>query len=141
MSAKYFLDTNIFIYAFSPADTAKRSRASQLIQEGLESGSGIISGQVFQEFINAALHKPSTAVPRQILDEYVDHVLRPLCRVQSSVPLYQQALEIHRVTQYRFYDSLIVAAALESGANILYSEDLQHGRQIAHLRITNPFAK
>jgi predicted nucleic acid-binding protein len=40
---------------------------------------------------------------------------------------------------YRFYDSLIVASALNSGARILYSEDLQHGRRIGDLRIENPF--
>jgi predicted nucleic acid-binding protein len=34
---------------------------------------------------------------------------------------------------------MILAAALRSGAEILYSEDLQHGRQIEHLKIINPF--
>ena len=44
-------------------------------------------------------------------------------------------------TRYRlsFYDSLIVAAALDAGCKILYSEDLQHGQQIEGVTITNPF--
>lgn len=57
----------------------------------------------------------------------------------STGQIYQKALQIQRETQYRFYDSLIVAAALESGASILYSEDLQHDHTIGHLRIVNPF--
>lgn len=46
----------------------------------------------------------------------------------------------HGQTQYRFYDSLIVAAALASGAAVLFTEDIQHGRALGSLRIENPFA-
>jgi predicted nucleic acid-binding protein len=53
--------------------------------------------------------------------------------------IWQTALQIKTATQYRFYDSLIIAAALRSGAEVLYSEDLQHNRQIEHLQIINPF--
>jgi predicted nucleic acid-binding protein len=38
-----------------------------------------------------------------------------------------------------WYDSLIVAAAIESHCGVLYSEDFQHGQQIESLRIENPF--
>jgi hypothetical protein len=38
------------------------------------------------------------------------------------------------------HDSMLVAAALISGAKIVYSEDLQHGQVIDHqLRVTDPF--
>lgn len=37
------------------------------------------------------------------------------------------------------FDSLIVAAALEGGCSILYSEDLHYGLRIGDLRIENPF--
>ena len=40
---------------------------------------------------------------------------------------------------FSFYDSLIVAAALEAGCTRLYSEDLQHGQRIQNLTIENPF--
>ncbi len=39
----------------------------------------------------------------------------------------------------RYYDSLIISAALHAGAAVLYSEDLQHGRKIENLEIRNPF--
>jgi predicted nucleic acid-binding protein len=139
MSAEYFIDTNIFIYAFSPSEELKRNRALGLIHEAVASGKGLISGQVFQEFMHIALHKPSASVPPSILGEYAEHVLRPLCQIIATPSLFARALQIHRETQYRFYDSLIVAAALESGVPILYSEDLQHERQIGSLMIINPF--
>jgi len=34
-----------------------------------------------------------------------------------------------------------VAAALEAGCQVLYSEDFQHGHAIDGLRIQNPFAE
>jgi predicted nucleic acid-binding protein len=39
-----------------------------------------------------------------------------------------------------WYDALIVAAAMEGGCSLLYSEDLQSGRRFGDLRIENPFA-
>jgi predicted nucleic acid-binding protein len=139
MSAEYFIDTNLFIYAFAPDEPVKQQLASRIIRNGLLKHRGVISSQVYQEFLHAALHKPSASVPRHLIHDYADRVLTPLCRVHTSPSLLTRALEIHKETQYRFYDSLIVAAALSSGAPILYSEDLQHDRAIGHLRIVNPF--
>lgn len=39
-----------------------------------------------------------------------------------------------------WYDSLILAAALESRCTILYSEDFQHEQRFGDLRIKNPFS-
>ena len=38
-----------------------------------------------------------------------------------------------------FYDALVVASAIEAQCDILYSEDMQHGRSIGGLAIVNPF--
>lgn len=139
MSAEFFLDTNIFLYAFDGESPSKRALAARLINRALDHRQGVVSWQVCQEFLHAALHKSSADVPTGILDDYHARVLKPMCRIHSSDAIYRRALEIHRQTQYRFYDSLIVAAALESGAPILYSEDLQDGRIFGPLRIENPF--
>ena len=48
--------------------------------------------------------------------------------------------EAARKYNYSFYDSLIIAAAIESGCSILYSEDMQHNQLIEEkLKIVNPF--
>ncbi|MBL7906267.1 MAG: PIN domain-containing protein [Bacteroidales bacterium] len=50
------------------------------------------------------------------------------------------ACEIKDKYRYSFYDSLIIASALEAGCNSLYSEDMQHNQMIENtLRILNPF--
>lgn len=136
MSAEYFLDTNILIYAFDRNAREKRTTALHLSQS---EQSWMISWQVVQEFCSVACHRFTIPLDVEFLSDYLDLFLLPHCKIMPSGAIYQRALQIHRETQYRFYDSLIVAAALESGAAILYSEDLQHDRTIGHLRIINPF--
>ena len=67
------------------------------------------------------------------------HVLAPLWRIHPSPALYMRGLSIQERCGFSFYDSLIVAAALEGGCTRLLSEDLQHGQQIDGLRVENPF--
>ncbi len=139
MSAKFFLDTNILAYAFTRQSLDKRKRALQLLEFGLNTGAATISFQVAQEFLNLSQRK---LTPPMTLGEariFLQEVLTPLCRVFPSMTLLGSAMEIKDRYKFHFYDSLIVAAALEAGCERLYSEDMQHGQQIAQLRIENPF--
>jgi predicted nucleic acid-binding protein len=140
MSAKYFLDTNIIIYALEGVPPEKAAIAQELISKGIEEGSGVISYQVVQECLNAVTRKARLALAPNELQRLLRDTLTPLCKVfPNSAGFYANALDIRARYKYHFYDSLIVTAALEAGCETLYSEDLQHGQQIAQLRIENPF--
>ena len=71
--------------------------------------------------------------------DFLRNVLAPLWRVQPSAALYTRTLDVQQRYRFSFYDSLIVAAALEAGCARLLSEDLQHGQLIEGLTIENPF--
>ncbi|MFT4176676.1 MAG: PIN domain-containing protein [Luteolibacter sp.] len=135
MSAKVFLDTNILAYTFDRDSPSKRARTTSLLREE----NWAISWQVVQEFSSVALHRFSVPLTEKDLADYIDLILMPRCNAMPSRSIYLRALEIRKLTGYRFYDSLIVAGALESGAETLYSEDLQNGRTIGSLKIVNPF--
>ena len=139
MNDKYFLDTNILVYAFDKSDPAKQQTANRLIKTALFEQSGCISYQVVQEFINVATRK--FAVPLRLADcrKYLDAVLTPLCSVFTSIELYHRALDIAERWRYGFYDALIIAGALQAQCRILYTEDMQHGKKIETLEIRNPF--
>ena len=139
MSAKYFLDTNIFVYSFDLADAGKREIATQLIENALRSGQGVVSYQVVQEFFNVALRKFKKPLDARQCDLYLDGVFLPLIAVHSSIQLFERALETMPKLRMSWYDSLILAAASEAGCSLLYSEDLQHGRKIGDVEIRNPF--
>jgi predicted nucleic acid-binding protein len=140
MSDKYFLDTNVFVYSFDDSAPDKKARALSLIRAALNTGSGIISTQVIQEFLNVALRK--FAVPMTVEDgkTYVRQVLNPLCEIYPDLSLYETCLDIKAETGFSFYDSLIVTGAIKGECTILYSEDMQVGRVIRGVKIVNPFS-
>lgn len=136
MSAEYFLDTNVLVYAFDRKTEEKRDKALELMAPERP---WVISWQVVQEFCSVALHRFAIPLDDEFLGDYLEMILLPHCKIMPSASLYREAVQIHRATQYRYYDSLVVTAALASGASVLYSEDLQHGRVVGNLRIVNPF--
>lgn len=139
MKDKYFLDTNILIYTFDASAPAKQKKALELVNEALSKNQGVISYQVVQEFFNVATRK--FAVPLSVADAklYFDRVLMPMCELYADPEFYQFGLEIKELTHFSFYDALIVAAAIKTNCNILYSEDLEDGQLISGLAIKNPF--
>ena len=126
-----FFDTNVLVYAF--LDVARRERALDLIASG-----GVISAQVLNEFTNVARRKRE----RDWADiERAVSVIRG--RFPEVMPLtadtHALALGLARDHGLAFYDALIVASAIEGECDILYSEDMQHGREFGGLSIVNPF--
>jgi predicted nucleic acid-binding protein len=140
MSGRFFLDTNIFAYTFDVQTPAKAKRAAHLIRRAVDTGEGIVSYQVVQEFFNVALRRFSQPMSVAEAEQYLITVFRPLLAVHSSAAIYVEALRLAGKYRFAWYDSLILAAALESQCKTLYSEDFQHGREIESVRIENPFA-
>jgi predicted nucleic acid-binding protein len=139
MSDKYFLDTNIIVYSLDPVDPRKARIAEELVTRGVGSGVGVISYQVVQEFINVGLRQFKVTMTVTELELYFLKILLPMMRVPSSSGLVLEALRLRTSHQIAWYDSLIVAAAIQGGCRVLYSEDMQHGRRFGDLVIQNPF--
>ena len=126
-----FLDTNILIYAQGTGP--KSDVARQLILAG-----GTISVQVLSEF-TSVLHRKFGLDWGVIAEAVADLkiVLGPIRPI--GVETHAAAFDLARVHGFSFYDSLIVASALEAACDILLTEDLQAGRRIGNLTIVNPF--
>lgn len=139
MNDKFFLDTNILVYSFDPSSPNKTERADRLISEGLESGKGVISYQVVQEFFNVAFRRFPEPMRIGHAEQFLSTVLYPLWAVQSSPALCLKALQILDRFRLQWYDALIVAAALEAECGILFSEDFQNAQRFDDLEVRNPF--
>ena len=139
MSGADFLDSNVLVYLFDPADARRRGIAEHLVSRAHHEGTAIVSFQVVQETLNVLTRKLRPAMSPEDARRALQSVLAPLWRVQPSAELYTHALVLQERYQFSFYDSLIVAAALEAGCTRLLSEDLQHGQRIEGLTIKNPF--
>jgi predicted nucleic acid-binding protein len=128
------LDTNIAVYAltFDP----KHARAREVLRQ-----SDFLSVQVLNEYANAARRKLGRDWDATIADladlREATAFVRPVTDEANA-----DATRIAQRYQINFYDALIVAVALAGGADILYSEDMQHDMVIdGSLTIINPFAQ
>jgi predicted nucleic acid-binding protein len=133
-NAKSFLDTNIIIYAHSDLEPEKQKIAQGIISDN----DTTISTQILQEAANTLTRKfkhtwkeiskvLEEAATNNILHTNTNDTILAACNIADRYG-------------FSFYDSLIIAAALECNCNILYSEDLHDGQLIEiTLTIVNPF--
>lgn len=136
MTARFFLDTNILVYAASanPAETWKRKRAAEIISGG-DFG---ISGQVLAEFYSVVTTKGQPPMPPLLALEWVEQLdLQPFVPVDST--LVRRGIEISVRYQISYWDGAIIAAAEALGATTVYSEDLSHGQSYGDVVVRNPF--
>jgi predicted nucleic acid-binding protein len=129
-----FLDTNIIVYAHTDVETDKQKTAQKIIVEQQT----VISTQVLQETANTLVKKFRHSWPN-VSKVTAEAIQNSILHVNTDSTI----LEAFRIAEhygFSFYDSLIISAALESGCNILYSEDMQNGQLIENrLKIVNPF--
>lgn len=140
MKDKVFLDTNIILYQFSN-DLFKKNRAIDILDEATKSSQYTISYQVIQEFSNVALNKNKGYFSTNELKIYIKDILLPLCKFYPGPNFYIDSLKLKEKYRYGYYDTLIIAAALDLKCTKLFSEDLQANQKIESLEIINPFKK
>ena len=135
-----FVDTNILVYARDKSDPVKQARATEIMNILWIKRTGRLSPQVLQEFYVTVTRKLKPGLPaaeaRQDIRDLMEwNPKTPGARVLES------AWEIEDRWQLSWWDSLIVASALDCGTSILLSEDMQDGLFIDSLQILNPFSK
>jgi predicted nucleic acid-binding protein len=131
--AESFFDTSVLLYLLSD-EPGKADRVEELLQH-----SGVISVQILNEFTSVATRKLDLTL--QEISEVLGTV-RTLCTTHSlTVDTYDRGIEIAERYKFSIYDSMVIASALLSNCQTLYSEDLQHGQVIEkQLKVINPFA-
>lgn len=139
MNGRSFVDTNVIVYLFDARTPAKRRRAAALLEELAEGEKApVISTQVLQEAYVALTRK---------LEMPPDEVLGTLQLMEGSsfdvhpidAPLVWRAAARSDSARISFWDALIVETAREAGCAVVYSEDLQPGRDFDGVRIETPF--
>jgi predicted nucleic acid-binding protein len=137
MSDKYFVDTNVLVYAHDRSSGMKHNRARALVESLWNSGQGVLSTQVLQELCINLRRKASPALPidetRQLLQDYLSWEI-VVNTPQSTV----HALDIEARYKLSFWDALIIHAAESSRAAVLYSEDMSDGQIYGSIRVVNP---
>jgi predicted nucleic acid-binding protein len=137
MSGIAFVDSNVLIYAHDRDAGSKRELARTLCSRLWSEQTGVLSIQVLQEFFVTVTRKLRTPIARaqarEVVRAYAPWVVSP-----TTPETILRATELSEAAGIDFWDALIVAAAEQSGAETLYSEDLNDGQLIAGVRIVNP---
>src|SRR5215469_2410328 len=138
MSAFCFLDTNILLYLNDEEDVRKRAIASHLLLELSRSRSFAVSLQVLNEYYRVAISKPGQFERRSV---YRDNVrrFRRACTAPYDADVIEAAWGLQDITNYAWWDLMIIASAIRAGCQYLLTEDMMHGHELGELTIVNPF--
>jgi len=135
--AKHFVDTNILIYAHDLDAGEKHLKAAEVVRTLWDSGTGVLSTQVLQEFYVNVTRK----IPQPLPLSKARGLVGAYGAWDVSCPTLETLLaasEIQERHQLSFWDAMIVAAAQEAGADTLLTEDLNHGQLIEGIHVVNP---
>ena len=136
MKIKVFVDTNILIYLQEGLDKSKHEIAVSLFEKLADENVIALSTQVLQEFYVAMTKKlghDPVAIKRilQLFEKFEINTIQ--------VDTIQEAIDISILNKLSYWESLIIASAIESKCKFIYTEDLNHGQVIKGVKIVNPF--
>ncbi len=133
-----FVDTNVLVYAYDVTETERRVVAQRTLSELMRSNRLRLSTQVLQELYVTLTRKLAEPLgPDQALSLLEHYAAWPV--QTTDFALIREAIYLSRDSVLSFWDSLVVMAAVRSGAKILCTEDLSHGQIIMGLEVRNPF--
>ncbi len=136
MSDLCMIDSNIWLYAFvEHGEPQKQAVARQLLAQP----EVVVSTQIVNEVCLNLLKKAD------FTEEQIRRLIRSFYQRYSVTVIDQTtmlaAVELRGRYSFSFWDSLVVAAALQTGCGLLYTEDMQHGLLVDdRLKVVNPFA-
>lgn len=137
MTLRVFVDTNLWVYRLDKREPAKASRIGQWLRTLAQDHEVVVSTQVMIELRAVLARKFDPPLPAREVRTALA-ALGQLEVVPADTTLVLDADELARSEQLAWFDALIVEAAIRSGCERLYSEDLGHGRAFGGLIVCNP---
>ena len=135
-----FFDTNVLVYAVDAGDPARQQIAIDRFARAIKDDTVVLSTQVLQEFYNITTRKLKPPLSAREAASQVSH----LCNfdvANATSDSIMAATLLQQKHQMHWWDALILEAALRVNADILVSQDGQHGQRFGRLVMENPFSK
>lgn len=131
-----FVDTNVLLYAWNPEASHKQTISIELLERLSLDDNGAISIQVLMEFYATATRK------YRMPDALIEQAISDFQRWQIHRPDYSsviEAIHLHHRHKLHWFDAMILNSAIETGCEILWTEDFQDGQQFGNLVVRNPY--
>ena len=133
MNKRVAIDTNMLIYALDTAYPTQKQLSENIINEY-----PFICSQNISEFANVCLRK--FKFEKQVTIEIINKLLKKCILSSCKSSTYLLVERLIKQYQFQLFDAIIVASAIESECEVLYSEDLHNGLLVDNqLLIQNPF--
>jgi predicted nucleic acid-binding protein len=133
-----FFDTNVLVYCMDAGDPVRQSRAIERFARACEKDTVVLSTQVLQEFFAITTRKLKPPLsPAEALAQM--ERLANFEVLGSSAGSVLESVRLAQRYRLQWWDALILEAALRSGADLLVTEDGQHGQRFGKLTLENPF--
>jgi predicted nucleic acid-binding protein len=127
------VDTNILLYLHDKSDKRKRDIAKNILSDNPK-----IPAQVISEFLNVT--RRQLVLSKADIIAYCADLLKDCDILPISCDTLNNAAVLIQKYGFQIFDSIIVAASLEAGCSVLYSEDMQDGLIVNGMTILDPFA-
>jgi len=137
MSDRFFVDTNILMYAHDTSAGEKHERAKAVVEELWRDRTGVVSTQVLQELAVNLRRKAGRPLDVKATREIVSDYLTWQVIVNGGESILE-AMDLESRYQISFWDAMVIQAAQLSGADVLYSEDLSDGQKYGMVQVINP---
>ncbi|MDB5730783.1 MAG: hypothetical protein JWQ03_678 [Variovorax sp.] len=133
-----FFDTNILVYAVDAGDPVRQDIAIERFARAVRDDSVVVSTQVLQEFYNITTRKLRPPLSAREAASQIGQLcaFEVLGATAGSVLAAAELAQRHRL---QWWDALILEAALRANAEVLVSQEGQHGQRFGRLVIENPF--
>ena len=114
MSGEFFIDSNIWLYAFMDESSSKHLPANALIErEGV-----VLSTQVVNEVCNNLIRK--AGYNEQEIQQTLQNLEANYPIFEVTLPIIQQASLLREKYRLSYWDSLIIATAQDAGCSAVY---------------------
>jgi predicted nucleic acid-binding protein len=136
-ASRRFVDTNILVYAHDRGAGEKHDLARALVERLWLERSGAISTQVLQELYVNVRRRAAAPIPPEEAQRLIADYLAWEVVINDGASILR-AIDLESRYDISFWDALIVQAAEQTGASILYSEDLSHGQAYGSVEVVDP---
>ena len=130
------LDTNVLIYACDKSDARRQQVALDLISENAD---GVLLWQVACEFVAASRKLRDQGFMASEAWSRLEEFCGVFRLVFPTAGVLNRARPLHSAHGVSFWDAMILAACLEAGVEVLYSEDVPGLHDLGSLKVLNPF--
>jgi predicted nucleic acid-binding protein len=138
MSDRFFIDTNILVYANDSTNTEKNVMSREIILQGMQDDTLVLSTQVLSEFyvtVTKKIERPLSTIEAK---EEIE-LLKSAEVLEISMETILKAIDLSERVKVSYWDALIIASAIAAKCPVIYSEDLSSGQKIESTSIFNPY--